>query len=509
MQKGHLFKIVENFDSHIKKVMQIVLLVNFLMSMVLGLYFDSLFSAFIVSLLLLAGPFVVQSLRPYSMLSQSATAFAFMSFVTLQVHLAYGMIEMHFGYFVLLAVLFAYQRIIPILVAAGTAAVYHVILAIMQASGSHVFLYEEAGALISSDAGIPGFILVHAAYVVMETVVLVRLVYLTRPIIDTAQQIIYSNSVMLHENGDIDLTTEIEVSDNELVYRYKQFIDAVRDSIRGAIDTSKYLESSIKELLNIYASVSDQVKAQEGQLNAIRSSTNQGAESGQALSKHVSYVKDKAEDLNRLKDESVRAVRKSASRTGQTSDYISETSNTLSKVDEDTVSISGMVESIQGIAEQTNLLALNAAIEAARAGEQGRGFAVVADEVRALATRTHQATGEINNLIQRLSEGASEAVKTMTQTVDEIQASQGLNEEAAEQMSALGSRIDEIFQSTINIASGVEEQTVINHEIETEVEEVSQSSRKVVSAIAEGNQHLAEVSERFHALNESIRKFKA
>jgi methyl-accepting chemotaxis protein len=503
-----LFAIVENYDNYMAKILQGVLLACFAVALLLGVIFGNLGSALLVGVLLVAGPFVVHWLRPHSVLSQSVMAFSYMSFVTLHVHLAQGLIEMHFGYFALLAILYAYLRIIPILVAAGTAAVYHVLFAIMQVNGAGIYLFDEGNVIIGS-AGVPVFIFVHAAYVVAETAVLVYMAYITRPIVETAQEIIHSNEVMLRNEGEIDLTVEIDGNRNVLVAQYKQLIDSVRETISSAVTTTQTLSSALNVLKQSYELVSDRVSEQEGKLQTIAHSSGQVTEAAHSLSEISVFVKDKADGLTTLKNESVNTVTESASKTGQTSQYMVETSNSLTKVDGDTVAISGMVETIQGIAEQTNLLALNAAIEAARAGEQGRGFAVVADEVRALATRTHQATEEINSLIQNLTQGASQAVTTMNRSVEEIRASQALNETAAEQMSQLGGQIDEIYQSTLSIASAVEEQTQINQEIESEVKQISDSSQQMVSSIAEGNQQLKEVSERFNALNQSIGKFKA
>ncbi len=508
MEKSRLFKIVDNYDQYVMNILMLILIVNFILSVILSFVYGDVLVAILLGLLLVAGPIILQKLSPYSSLTQGCIAFAYMSFVTLQVHLAHGLIEMHFGYFVMLAILYAFQRFVPILVGAGTAAVYHVGIAFIQATGTPIYIFETTSTLVAG-VGIPMFIFVHAAYVVVETMVLLYMTYISRPMVDTAQKIIHSNELMLRNSGAIDLTIEIEDNGNELIGRYNSLITSVRDVVANAIETTAYLNSSLNVLQDTYQSVSERVSEQEIELGAINNATGQVTQAAASLSEIAAFVKNKADDLTSLKNESVLTVKQSAEKTGQTSHFLSDTSETLAKVDVDTQAISGMVEAIQGIAEQTNLLALNAAIEAARAGEQGRGFAVVADEVRALATRTHQATEEINSLIQNLTSGATAAVATMKHSVEEIKGSQTLNEQAADQMSALGEQIDEIFQSTISIASAVEEQTQINREIEDQVVAMTGSSKEMVKSIAQGDEHLHEVSIRFRALNESIQKFKA
>ncbi|MFQ3230183.1 methyl-accepting chemotaxis protein [Reinekea sp.] len=507
MQTGRLFRIVNNYDRYVMNGLTGVLLANFVLALVLGAVYGGVISALVLGLLLVLGPIMLQKLSPYSVLTQSVMAFAFMSFVTLQVHLAHGLIEIHFGYFVMLAILYAFQRITPIIVGAAIAAVYHIGVAAIQASGASIFLFEANSTLVSG-VGIPMFIFVHAAYVVVEAIVLVYMAFITQPIMQTAQKIIQSNEYMLADTGQIDLSVAIDDTNNELIGQYKKLIYSVRGVISNASETTEVLSESLEVLEDSYEVLNRGVVDQEDQLSSIRSSTSQVTEAVQALSEIVVFVKNKANELTTLKDESIEAVGLSAEKISLASQYISETSETLSIVDQETARISAMVESIQSIAEQTNLLALNAAIEAARAGEQGRGFAVVADEVRALATRTHQATTEIDTLIQSLTKGASGAMVTMKRSVEEVEGSRDLNQSAVKQMSKLGEQIDDIFQSTVSIASAVEEQAMVNQDIDTQVISITDASSEMAQSIVKGNEQLIDVSKRFKALNESIQKFK-
>lgn len=508
MKPGRLFQIVNNYDRYVMNSLFSILALNFLLSFILSLIYGGLITALVVGAILVFGPLAIQRLSPYSTLAQSAMAFSFMSFVTLQVHLAYGLIEIHFGYFVMLAILASYQRITPIIVGAGAAAVYHVAFAILQATGAPVRIFESNSTIVMG-VGIPLFIFIHAAYVVVETAILVYLAYITRPILDTAKAVIQSNDQMLANPNYIDLSGEIDGSNNELTLRYSKVIGSVRSVVSSTSEITDYLNSGLNLLRETYRSVSEKVDRQSEELGAISNSTAQVTEAALSLSEIAAFVKNKADDLTKLKDSSVSAVKNSLERTEQTSNYLTKTSATLTKLDDDTKAITGMVEAIQSIAEQTNLLALNAAIEAARAGEQGRGFAVVADEVRALATRTHQATEEINQLIVNLTAGASDAVNNMEGSLEQIRGSQELNNTAAKQMALLGDQIDEIFQSTLSIASAVEEQTQINREIEDQVDRISASSQDMTTEITLGSSNLKEVTLRFRALNDNINKFKA
>ena len=190
------------------------------------------------------------------------------------------------------------------------------------------------------------------------------------------------------------------------------------------------------------------------------------------------------------------------------SQVVQQSSQNIHKLAESAEQIGEIIAVIDDIADQTNLLALNAAIEAARAGEQGRGFAVVADEVRKLAERTGKATGEITEMIKGIQNGTEEAVASMDEGNTEVNSGRELADKAGDSLAAVVRSSQEVMNMIMQIATATEEQSAAAEQISKNIEMVSTATRESATGAEQAASAATQLSHNAEGLQAIVAQFK-
>ncbi len=307
--------------------------------------------------------------------------------------------------------------------------------------------------------------------------------------------------------GEGDLTRRLDVKGNDeiahLGQAFNKFAIKVHDVVSEVMNSVSQLSSAATELSMVTNQTSDGVARQQMETEQVATAMNEMTSTVQEVANHAEQAADAANDANSASQNGNAIVTEGISSIGSLATEITNASDVIGRLETDSENIGTVLDVIRGIAEQTNLLALNAAIEAARAGEQGRGFAVVADEVRTLASRTQESTQEIQSMIEKLQSGAHDAVEVMTASQSRATETVGHANEAGNALKSIAGSVGRINDMNLQIASAAEEQSSVAEEINQNVvriADIAQETSGSMQQIATSSEDLARLSTRLDQL---------
>jgi methyl-accepting chemotaxis protein len=313
-------------------------------------------------------------------------------------------------------------------------------------------------------------------------------------------------------DGEGDLTKRLTIQNNDefgiLGTAFNRFVERIHTSIREVSSaTGQVNEVALRVVAASNSSMfnSDQ---QASRTSSVAAAINQLGAAAQEIARNAAQASSQASDARSLAEDGQQVVDRSIKAMNQLSSMLSASSTNIESLNSKTVNIGQILEVITSISQQTNLLALNAAIEAARAGEAGRGFAVVADEVRNLAHRTQESAQQVQTMIEELQVGARESVSTMSDSQRHSQDSVEIANLAGERLNSVTLRIGEIDGMNQSVATATEEQTAVVESINVDITEINTLNQEGVENLQSTLRACSDLEQQASRLKQLVGSFR-
>ena len=317
--------------------------------------------------------------------------------------------------------------------------------------------------------------------------------------------------VMLHVEKTGDLSARVPLACKDEVGQMAAAFNAMQAGYQRVVDTvastARQLDSGAARLASSMNDVRHGMLGQQSETDQVATAINQMAVSVQEVASNAQRTAEAASRADSEAATGTEVVNRTGAAIGRLAQDIQQAGDVIHELEAHSNDITKVLDVIRGIAEQTNLLALNAAIEAARAGEQGRGFAVVADEVRSLASRTQQSTQEINSMIGALQGGARQAVEVMQRSREQAMQSVEHAAQAARSLQGINSRVNEISAMSMQIAAAVEQQSSVSENINQNIVSIRGGSDQHVESGLRSRQSASGVAELASSMEMLVQQF--
>lgn len=306
-------------------------------------------------------------------------------------------------------------------------------------------------------------------------------------------------------SGDGDLTIRVQVDSHdelgELATHVNRFMDQLQTLVKDIRRNTDDVSHSAEELLTVASNGQRAADEQCQAITTVVTAVNELSMAIQEVARNTSNTAQSTKEASSITEQGQQRIGLAVNHVEHLSTHVTQTAQTIVSLEDEAKNVTSVIDVIRGVAEQTNLLALNAAIEAARAGEQGRGFAVVADEVRTLASRTQQSTADIQGMLSQLQQGVQKAVAAMNASAGMTHEAVTSAGEAGQSLKGIGAAVNEITNMAIQIATAVEEQSSVTAEIDKNLVSINQ----LAMSNSDGATHTAQASQRLSQLSSGLR----
>ena len=312
--------------------------------------------------------------------------------------------------------------------------------------------------------------------------------------------------------GEGDLTRRLQVQSQDefgaLAVSFNRFVERVHGSIREVSSATQAVHEVAQRVLSASNASMLNTDEQASRTNSVAAAINQLGAAAQEIARNAADASSQASGARQDAEQGREVVQQNIAAMRDLSGKISACCAEINALDAKTADIGQILEVIRGISEQTNLLALNAAIEAARAGEAGRGFAVVADEVRSLAHRTQSSAQEVRQMIEQLQVGAHASVENMTASQQQSEQSVALADRAGERLGEVTQRIGEIDGMNQSVATATEEQTSVIESLNMDITEINTLNQEGVENLQSTLRACSDLEQQAERLKQLVGGFR-